>query len=108
MVSGPGKRNEASMPVRASGERLARSSTATRTSSSKSMSSAATVTGPAEHEDGAGVLALEAQAHQRLVELAREGERPPRGAGGHHSLDGVGDGGVGAVQGQLGGVVRAG
>src|SRR5215469_18355114 len=43
MLSAPGKRRLASMPVSASGERLARSSMATRTSSSQSRSSGATV-----------------------------------------------------------------
>ena len=45
-VSGPAKRRLASNPVRASGEKLARSSRNTRISSSQSMSSSATVTRP--------------------------------------------------------------
>ena len=47
IVSGPTKRLLASSPVRASGEKLARSSSSTRTSSSQSMSSKANVTSPA-------------------------------------------------------------
>ena len=43
MVSGPAKRRLASRPVRLSGEKLARSSRNTRTSSSQSMSSSAKV-----------------------------------------------------------------
>ena len=39
IVSGPAKRSDASMPVSASGEMLARSSIAMRTSSSQSISS---------------------------------------------------------------------
>ena len=46
MVSGPPKRKLASMPVKASGEKLARSSKAKRTSSSQSMSSGMKVTNP--------------------------------------------------------------
>src|SRR5882724_4833565 len=46
-VSGPPNRSEASMPVSASGENAARSSSAMRTSSSQSMSSGAKVTRPA-------------------------------------------------------------
>src|SRR5258708_20612574 len=45
-VSAPGKRRLASIPVSASGERLARSSIARRISSSQSKSSGATVTTP--------------------------------------------------------------
>ena len=45
-VSGPAKRRLASMPVSASGDRLARSSMARRISSSQSSSSGATVTRP--------------------------------------------------------------
>src|SRR5438128_2944091 len=47
IVSGPAKRRLASMPVSASGDRLARSSMASRTSSSQSISSGANVTSPA-------------------------------------------------------------
>src|SRR5882724_670666 len=46
VVSAPGKRRLASIPVSASGERLARSSIARRSSSSQSRSSGATVTRP--------------------------------------------------------------
>src|SRR5579859_2143887 len=46
VVSRPGKRRLASIPVSASGERLVRSSTARRSSSSQSRSSGATVTRP--------------------------------------------------------------
>ena len=44
IVSGPGQRKLASMPVSASGENAARSSSAMRTSSSQSMSSGVKVT----------------------------------------------------------------
>src|SRR5215510_6696536 len=47
MVSGPPNRIDASMPVSASGEKAARSSSAMRTSSSQSMSSGVNVTSPA-------------------------------------------------------------
>src|SRR5229473_988293 len=48
MVSGPAKRRLASRPLSASGDRLARSSTATRISSSQSSASGAKVTRPSD------------------------------------------------------------
>src|SRR2546427_4072644 len=56
MVSLPEKRRFASMPVSASGERLARSSIAMRTSSSQSRSSGGTVTRPPPAAGGASGL----------------------------------------------------
>src|SRR5712692_610317 len=56
MVSLPGKRRFASMPVSASGERLARSSIAMRTSSSQSRSSGAKVTKPNSEASSASSL----------------------------------------------------
>src|SRR5271167_990468 len=53
MLSAPGKRRLASIPVRASGERLQRSSMAMRNSSSQSRSSEATVIKPASSASAA-------------------------------------------------------
>src|SRR5262249_20129129 len=63
MVSGPAKRRLASMPVRPSAEKLARSSRNTRTSSSQSIWSSATVTSPSRSQSaGASSLPISALA----------------------------------------------
>ena len=55
IVSGPGKRRLASIPVIASGLKLARSSRKMRTSSSQSMSSRIIVTSPASSASAASI-----------------------------------------------------
>ena len=71
MVSAPAKRRFASMPVSASGDRLARSSMAMRTSSAQSMSSGAKVTRPSSSATAACSLSPIARAASGLVPARR-------------------------------------
>src|ERR1019366_4025771 len=79
VVSAPGKRRLASMPVSASGESAARSSTAIRISSSQSRSSGAKVTRPSSRASlgpSSLPLASTAPAMDRALPLKRVSSRP--------------------------------
>ena len=78
IVSGPTKRLFASSPVRASGEKLARSSSRTRTSSAQSMSSKANVTSPASTASAAGrSLPMQVAGRGEPVVVAPAARRQP-------------------------------
>ena len=79
MVSGPAKRRLASRPVRPSGEKLARSSRNTRTSSSQSMSSSAKVTRPSScARSASSILPRSALAASTSAGLAKKAAGEPR------------------------------